>query len=163
MWPRKLVHHLKGNDQQKANHVASSLVTSSSTPQYIDSQLVDLKVKCARVTWRGVMLLMILRMSMFCYSVLQYNTRLKIITIIVFTVTRWICKSYNLHTSENEFHFMNENQKYSLHKKWSFPLRISSVNFEICRKLWIWSHLLRKSLMEDFIFWAMIIFHIAVL
>ena len=88
MWPRKLVHHLKGNDQQKANHVASSLVTSSSTPQYIDSQLVDLKVKCARVTWRGVMLLMILRMSMFCYSVLQYNTRLKIITIIVFTVTR---------------------------------------------------------------------------
>ena len=106
--------------------------------------------------------LMILRMNMFCYSAFQYNTRLKIITI-VFTVTRWICRSYNLHSSENEFHFMIENQKYSLHKKWSFPLRISSVNFEICRKLWIWSHLLRKSLMEDFIFRAMIIFHIAVL
>ena len=78
--------------------------------------------------------LMILRMNMFCYSAFQYNTRLKIITI-VFTVTRWICRSYNLHSSENEFHFMIENQKYSLHKKWSFPLRISSVNFEICRKL----------------------------
>ena len=48
MWPRKLVHYFKGNDQQKANHVASSLVTSSSTLQYTDSQLVDLKVKCAR-------------------------------------------------------------------------------------------------------------------
>ena len=49
MLPRKLVHHFKQNDQQKANHVASSLVTSSSsTPQYITSQLVNLKVTCGR-------------------------------------------------------------------------------------------------------------------
>ena len=42
---------------------------------------------------------------------------------------------------------------YSLHKKWSFPLRISSVKRDdICRKLRIWSHLLMKSLMENFIF-----------
>ena len=40
-----------------------------------------------------------------------------------------------------------------LHKKWSFPLRISSVNF--FRKLRIWSHLLKKSLTENFIFCAM--------
>ena len=37
----------------------------------------------------------------------------------------------------------------SLHKKWSFPLRVSSVNVT---KTWIWSHLLNKSLMENFIF-----------
>ena len=34
----------------------------------------------------------------------------------------------------------------SLHKKWSFPLRISSVN--------VTKHLLKKSLMENFIFYA---------
>ena len=45
----------------------------------------------------------------------------------------------------------------SLHKKWGFLLRISSVNVaksaENCqRKLRIWNHLLKKSLMENFIF-----------
>ena len=35
---------------------------------------------------------------------------------------------------------------FTQHKKWSFPLRISSVNLQI------WSHLLKKSLMENFIF-----------
>ena len=43
----------------------------------------------------------------------------------------------------------------TLHKKWSFPLRISSVNvtnfFSFLR---IWSHLMKKSLMENFIFCA---------
>ena len=42
----------------------------------------------------------------------------------------------------------------TLHKKWSFPLRISSKCDQICRKLRIWSHLLKKSLMENFIFCA---------
>ena len=37
--------------------------------------------------------------------------------------------------------------KLSLHNRWSFSLRISSVNE-------IWSHLLKKSLMENFIFCA---------
>ena len=40
----------------------------------------------------------------------------------------------------------------TLHKKWSFPLRISLVN--VTGKLRIWSHLLKKSLMENFIFCA---------
>ena len=39
-----------------------------------------------------------------------------------------------------------------LHKKWSFPLRISSVNGQIHRKVPIGSHLLKKSLIENFIF-----------
>ena len=56
----------------------------------------------------------------------------------------------------------------TLHKKWSFPLRISSVNvtnfFSFLR---IWSHLMKKSLMEHLIFcavlkekysWSLIIF-----
>ena len=40
----------------------------------------------------------------------------------------------------------------TLHKKWSFPLRISSVNVTNPRKLRIWSHLLKKSVIENFIF-----------
>ena len=42
----------------------------------------------------------------------------------------------------------------ALHKKWSFPLRISSVNVIKSRKLRIWSHLLKKPLLENFIFCA---------
>ena len=38
-------------------------------------------------------------------------------------------------------------KKQTLHKNWSFPLRISSVKVS-------WSHLLKKSLMENFIFCA---------
>ena len=40
--------------------------------------------------------------------------------------------------------------KPAVNKKWSFPLRISSVNF--FSFLRIWSHLLKKPLMENFIF-----------
>ena len=44
-------------------------------------------------------------------------------------------------------------KEQSLHKKWSFPFRISSVNVtKKRRKLRIWSHLLKKSFMENFIF-----------
>ena len=39
------------------------------------------------------------------------------------------------------------------HKKWSFPLRISSVNV-LLQFSAVWSHLLKKSLMENFIFCA---------
>ena len=41
-------------------------------------------------------------------------------------------------------------------KKWSFPLRISSLNvtFSFLR---IWAHLLKKSLMENFIFCAVVV------
>ena len=43
----------------------------------------------------------------------------------------------------------------SLHKKWSFPLRISSVNVtKSAGFLRIWSHLLKKSLIENNIFCA---------
>ena len=38
----------------------------------------------------------------------------------------------------------------SLHKKWSFPWRIFSVN--VTRSAGNWSHLLKKSVMENFIF-----------
>ena len=45
-----------------------------------------------------------------------------------------------------------ENKKgTSLHKKWSFPLRISSVNVaKSAGNCGFWSHLLKKSLMESF-------------
>ena len=43
-------------------------------------------------------------------------------------------------------------RKSTLHKKWSFPLRISSVN--VTKSAGNWSHLLKKPLMENFIFCA---------
>ena len=42
----------------------------------------------------------------------------------------------------------------SLHKKWSFPLRISSVNVTESAFLRICAHLLKKSLIKNFIFSA---------
>ena len=47
--------------------------------------------------------------------------------------------------------------KYELHKKWSFLLRIFNKCDQICRKLRIWSHLLKKSIMENSIFCAVMI------
>ena len=44
------------------------------------------------------------------------------------------------------------NSPQTLHKKWSLSLRISSV--KISRKLRIWSYLLKKSLIENFILCA---------
>ena len=42
----------------------------------------------------------------------------------------------------------------SLHKKWSFPLRIFLGKKIFCHFCQIWSHLLKKSLMEKFTFCA---------
>ena len=47
------------------------------------------------------------------------------------------------------------NKASALHKKWSFPLRISSVN--VTKFLRIWSNLLKKSLRENFIFCAVLV------
>ena len=41
-----------------------------------------------------------------------------------------------------------QQENNTLHEKWSFPVRICSVNV----KLRIWSHLLKKSVMKNFIF-----------
>ena len=60
------------------------------------------------------------------------------------------------HTSMSSMTATNMSYIYSLptlHKKWSFPLRISSVNVaKSVVSCLIWSHLLKKSLMESFIF-----------
>ena len=50
---------------------------------------------------------------------------------------------------------IGENIGITLHKKWSFPLRISTVNVTNPQfPADIWSHLLKKSLKENFIFCA---------
>ena len=62
--------------------------------------------------------------------------------------------SLSHHFEKEIYQYVNINQlakKNTLHKKWSFLWRISSVKL---RKLRIWSHLLKKSLMENFIFCA---------
>ena len=56
---------------------------------------------------------------------------------------------------------MRETFYETLHKKWSFPWRLSSVNVtksavssHLLKNLLIWSHLLKKSLMEGTLFYA---------
>ena len=44
-----------------------------------------------------------------------------------------------------------------LHKKWSFQLKISSVNVTQSALFCVFGHLLKKSLMENFIFCAVIV------
>ena len=47
------------------------------------------------------------------------------------------------------------NELGMFHKKWSFPLRISTVNTtKSTEKLWIWSDLLKISLRKNFLFCA---------
>ena len=57
--------------------------------------------------------------------------------------------------------FIGQSCIYSLlmHAKWSFPLRISSVNATktAVSCFQIWSHLLKKFLMENFIFWVVLL------
>ena len=49
--------------------------------------------------------------------------------------------------------FKTSIMKLSLHKRWSLTVKdFFSKYDQICRKLRIWSHLLKKSLMENFIF-----------
>ena len=47
---------------------------------------------------------------------------------------------------------MLANTKTTLHKKWSFSFRTSSVNMAFKSFLRIWSYLLQKSSMENFAF-----------
>ena len=49
----------------------------------------------------------------------------------------------------------------SLHKKWSFPSRNFFSKYDQIRSfLQIWSHLLKKCLRENFIFWAVYLFEL---
>ena len=64
-------------------------------------------------------------------------------------------ENIDLKISETNFreHLFNLLLKVSLHKKWSFPLKdFFSKCDQIRSFLGIWSHLLKKSLMENFIF-----------
>ena len=61
----------------------------------------------------------------------------------------WFFYEFQLHCSYQVCSYI----KKSLHKKWSFPLRISSVSVtKSAVFMWIWSHLLKKSFIENFIF-----------
>ena len=68
------------------------------------------------------------------------------------------CPVQERHSLTLRNYYLYDPSWLTLHKKWSFPLRISSVNRN-CRnrrKLQIWSHLLKKFLMENFIFCAVL-------
>ena len=69
---------------------------------------------------------------------------------------QYISESLNYYSSKYEELYLFGT--FTLHKKWSFPLRISSVSkcHQICSLLRIWSHLLKKTLMENFVFYAVL-------
>ena len=81
----------------------------------------------------------------------SYSSQLKIFSSMFDELTE---KNERFEESPGKF----RDAWFTLHKKLSFPLSISSVNVtaDSCgwKKLRIWSHLLRKSLMENFIFCA---------
>ena len=64
----------------------------------------------------------------------------------IYTFVIYHCIKY-ARTRQNK----GQSKQVLLHKQWSFSLRISSVNVT---KSAVWSHLLKKSLMENFIFCA---------
>ena len=63
------------------------------------------------------------------------------------------CEKPMLDSLWRSYHQISESPLTHYAKRWSFPLRIASVNMSQLR---IWSHLLRKSFMEHFFFCAMI-------
>ena len=66
---------------------------------------------------------------------------------------RYFLMIYNQEFVQRILHESVRVNLHTLHKKWSFPVRISSVNVtQSATKLWIWSHFLKKSLIENFIF-----------
>ena len=82
----------------------------------------------------------------FSFSLFSFEAQLFITRISRIIEKATLCMSYYDMTAKYEFKVIN---KYShCTKKWSFRLRISS------HLLRIWSHLLKKSLMENFIFCA---------
>ena len=85
------------------------------------------------------------------------------ITYIYKNTLNGLCKSFIsmilIYTSNELFGLVFLYSICCTAKKWSFPLRISSVNMtKFCSFLRIWSHLLKKFLMENFIFCAVLPF-----
>ena len=84
----------------------------------------------------------------------------------------WICKMYfNLTIKRKFWYFLLIFKTFcttvkfqnSIYKKWSFPIRTSSVNVtKSKRNCGIWSHLLKKSLIENFIFCGLIVLNFLV-
>ena len=73
------------------------------------------------------------------------------------TLSDVVHKSNRIFKSLYTRKFVSEKELKLLQKKWSFPIRISSVNVTKSA-VRIWSHLLKKSLMKNFIFCAVNIF-----
>ena len=65
----------------------------------------------------------------------HWNVLCKVISLLYFS------KKKKKNSQDRQIYYQGNNTSYSLHKKWSFPLRI-------------WSYLLKKSLIENFIFCA---------
>ena len=69
-------------------------------------------------------------------------------------LTKFLAGSYRWYSKIFWGFISNIIQQITQHKKWSFLLRTSSVCDQICSFFQIWSHLLKKSLIENFIFCA---------
>ena len=83
-------------------------------------------------------------------TLLHFNKMIKL--YIESKVSHKKSGEYRLRNSTTKIDFAANAAKFeetALHKKQSFPLRISSVNVtKSAKKLWNWSHLTKKFLME---------------
>ena len=97
-------------------------------------------------------------LSLYFFSVYYFSFAL--LTIIM--RTKWQSKRINMTSNINKLITISSWQnKDNLHKKMKFSMKdFSSKCDQIHRKHVIWTHLLEKSLMENFIFCAVIRCHI---
>ena len=79
---------------------------------------------------------------------------MKIVVKIAFHINKEKSLRIYLRTATQLWSKAKDGEKWFLHKKWSFLLRISSVNVTESQKTLNFSHLLKKSLMENIIFCA---------
>ena len=115
---------------------------------------------CSISTWqiKSSFFLFVINSGFLCIAVLYISGEkpLKIYAFvqnihIARTLLNWLFKRH--YPIMYSFLGLNvSNSPQTLHKKWILPLRISSV--KISRKLRIWSYLLKKSLIENFILCA---------
>ena len=87
----------------------------------------------------------------------EYSERPFNVPLTIYTIT-FIKKATSCQTKASIFmknvYEMDVFPQNTLHKKWSFLLKISSVHVTKSEGTWIWSHLLKQFLIENFIFRA---------
>ena len=77
------------------------------------------------------------------------------------SILYWIVQYWQGYSFEKMKLSSTKKKIFALHKRLNFSVKdFFSKCDQICKKWWIWSHLLKKSLMENFIFCAVLRFQL---